>query len=275
MPIQSWDGYLASAKQSMSFFKSAPRTSIASAWFSLFDLAGNPGAGTLTGANATNGVVPTNASTTGHPAINAFGAAATGYLTQIDFGNTVACRMKLFDMVFKAGSYAFIGQTNALTAQPSYSTRVPGGTDFTDCQIWVEVSTAFASGTAWQVQVTYTNQAGVTGRTGAISGVFLSGALTLGRMFQLGLQAGDTGVRVIESVIVTNNATAMTLGAFNILVMRPLWSGRCRAPNDGDVHDVTKTGMPILFSSSALVLIVSADGTSTGVPELEFVIANA
>lgn len=45
--------------------------------------------------------------------------------------------------------------------------------------------------------------------------------------------------------------------------------------NDGDVHDLAKTGMPILFADSALMLAVAADSTSSGIPELEVVIANA
>ena len=46
-------------------------------------------------------------------------------------------------------------------------------------------------------------------------------ALTLGKMFQLPLQAGDSGVQKIESVVVTNGTTAMTAGNFNVLVLRP------------------------------------------------------
>ena len=63
-------------------------------------------------------------------------------------------------------------------------------------------------------------------------------------------------------------------GAFNVLVLRPLWSGRVRVANDGDVHDLAKTGCPIVFTDSALVLAINADSTSSGIPELEFVIAN-
>jgi hypothetical protein len=77
-------------------------------------------------------------------------------------------------------------------------------------------------------------------------------------------------VQKIESV----TATVATVGTFNVLVLRPLWSGRARVANDGDVHDLFKTGMPELFTDSALMLAVCADSTATGIPELEFVIAN-
>lgn len=267
MAINTLDGLIAAASQRVSLFKTASRTTVAANWFSVFDLAGNPGGGTLAGTSTTAGVVPTSA-TAGCPTINSFGGA-TGYINKIEFGNTVACRFALFDMLFKAGAYGFAAGTTSLSAQPSYSGRVLGGTDFTNTEIWVEVSTAFATGTAWQVQVTYTNQSGVTGRTSVISAAQAAAALTQGKMFQLALQAGDTGVQKIESVIVTNGGTAMTAGAFNVLVLRRLWSqGRVRVANDSDIHDMLKTGLPQIWDTSALMLMVSADSTSTGLPEI-------
>lgn len=267
MTISTLDGLIAAASQRVSIMKTASRTSVATIPFSTFDLAGNPGSGTLAGTSTANGVVPT-AATAGCPTINAFAGGATGYINKIEFGNTVACRMTLFDMLFKAGAYGFAAGTTTLSAQPSYSSRVIGGTDFTNTGIWIEVSTAFTTGTAWQVQVTYTNQSGTTGRTSVISAAQAAAALTQGKQFQIALQAGDTGVQKIESVIVTNGGTAMTAGAFNVLVLRRLWQGRVRLANDGDIHDMLKTGLPQVFADSAFILQVSADSTATGTPEV-------
>lgn len=272
MAITTLDGYIASAKQYASWAKTATRTTVSTGWFSLFDIAGNPGAGTLAGTSTTAGVVPTDA-TAGCPALGAFGGGATGYLTQVEFGSSVASRLKMFDMVFKAGAYGFAAGTTTLSSQPSYASRMPGGS-YGDTQIWIEVSTAFTAGNNWTVAVTYTNQNGTTGRSTGATAALAAAGLTLGRMYQLPLQAGDTGVQTIESVIVTNGTTAMTAGAFNVLVMRPLWSGRIRITNDGDTHDFTETGMPEVFADSALVVAVATDGTGSGIPELEFVIAN-
>jgi len=272
MAISTFDGFIASAKQYFSLAKTGGRTTVATGWFSTFDLAGNPGAGVLAGTSTAAGVVPTDA-TTGCPTINAFGGGSTGYLAQVDFGSSVACRMKLFDMVFKAGAYAFTAGTTTLASQPSYVSRMPNS-DYGDTQIWIEVSTAFTTGTAWQVQITYTNQVGTAGRTGIILPATAAANLTAGRMYQLGLQAGDTGVQKIESVIVTNGGTAMTAGAFNVLVLRPLWSGRVKIANDGGLHNLNDTALPIVFADSAITLAVAADSTSMGIPEIEFVIAN-
>jgi hypothetical protein len=261
MAITTFDQFIASGKQFVSFAKTASRTSIATSWFSVFDLAGNPGSGVLAGTSTAAGIVPTDA-TAGCPVINF--STGTGYLAQVDFGNTVASRLKIFDMLFKAGAYAFNAATT-LAAQPSYSSRVTSGTDFTDTQIWIECVTAFTG--SLSVAVTYTNQSGTAAKT---TGTIVAGALTLGRMLQLPLASGDTGVQKIESV----TGTVATVGTFNVLVLRPLWSGRCRVANDGDVHDLAKTGMPVVYLDSALFMAVNADSTATGIPELEFVIAN-
>lgn len=262
MAISTFDGFIASAKQYLSMVKTASRPTVATGWFSLFELAGNPGAGVLAGTSTVAGVVPTDA-TAGCPTIDAFGASAVGYLAQVDFGSSVACRMKIFDLVFKAGAYAF-NASQALSGQPSYAGRMPGGS-YGDTQLWVEAVTAFTGNPTFTI--TYTNQSGVTGRTATL---VMSSAPTLGRMLQIPLQAGDTGIQAVTKVV----ATVATVGTFNVLVLRPLWSGRCRTTNDGDVHDLTKTGMPEVFADSALFLAVAADSTSSGIPEIELVIAN-
>jgi hypothetical protein len=263
MTITTFDGFIAAPKQYISLVKTATRTTVAAGWFTIFDLAGNPGAGTLAGTSTTAGVVPTDA-TAGCPAIDAFGGGATGYLAQVDFGGSVASRHKLFDIVFKAGAYAFNANT-ALSSQPSYSGRMPGGS-FADTQIWFEAVTAFTGNPT--ITVTYTNQAGTGSRsTGAVA---FGLAPTLGRMIQLPLQAGDTGVQKIDNV----TCAVATVGTFNILVLRPLWSGRVKIANDGDVHDLAKTAMPPLFADSALYYAIAADSTSSGIPELELVVAN-
>lgn len=272
MSILTEDAYIAAPKQIITLAKTASRTSVALIPFSIFDLAGNPGAGVLAGTSTTAGVVPTDA-TAGTPVINAFGGGAVGYLTRVDYQNSVISRLSLFDMLWKAGAYGFATGTTTVTAPPSYLARTPDGIG-NGCQIWIEVVTAFVTGTAWQVQVTYTNQAGTTGRTSIISAAQAAAALTLGKMFQIALAAGDSGVRAIESVIVTNGGTAMTVGTFNVLVLRPLWNGRVGVANGGGIDDLFKTGMPIVYADSALIAVSQADSTATGLPNILLEIAN-
>lgn len=272
MVISTFNGFISSAKQSVSITKTVARASVATGWYTLFDLAGNPGAGTLPGSSLVNGVLVENQFFPGFPVLDAFAGGETGYLAQVDFGNTVAGRMRLYDLLFKAGAYSFAAATTNLSLQPSYFARMPDGS-YSNTQIWIEVTTAFVTGTAWQVRVTYTNQGGVAGRSTIITNATAAANLTLGRMYQLALQPGDTGVQRIESVVVTNGGTAMTAGNFNVLVMRPLWSGRVKTANDGDVHDLAKTGMPVVYAGTSFYLTIAPDSTVTGFPELDFTIA--
>jgi hypothetical protein len=227
----------------------------------MIDLAGNPGAGTLAGSNTANGVVPTDA-TAGYPIIAAFGGG-TGYLTKVEFASTVAGWVDVYDRVFLAGAYAFNANTT-LASIPSYSGRIPGA-DYTGTQIWLEQVTA---GTGSQsVAVTYTNQAGTGSRT---TGTVATAVNIVGRCWQLPLQAGDSGVQVVNSVV----GSVATVGTFNIMVLRPLWSGRITLANGGDVHDLLRVGMPQVYADSALYVLIAPDSTATGIPEVMLEVAN-
>lgn len=264
MPITTLDGLIASTKQRVPIKKTATRTTVANGWFSLFDVAGDPGAGVLAGTSTTTGVVPDDA-TAGVPIINAFGVGNNGHLMNVEFASSVSCRLMIYDLLWKGGAYAFNASTTGQTPA-SYSARVPGGTDFTNTEIWVETVTAATGNLA--VNVTYTNQSGTTGRsTGAVG---IGAAPTLGRMWQLPLQAGDTGVQGVTGVV----GSVATVGTFNVLVIRPLWTGRVIAANFGDLHDYMRVGLPRVFDTSALAVCVNADGVLSGLPELMLTIAN-
>lgn len=263
MAITTVDGLVAALRQVIAFNKTASRTSIAAIPFTIYDLAGTPGAGSLSVGNTANGIVPTDA-TTGAPVIDAFSGVNIGYIAKVDFSNTVASRLIVYDRLFSAGTYAF-NAAQTLASQPSYAGRLPN-TNYKGLELWVEVVTAFTGNMS--IAVTYTNQDGVTART---TGTIATGvAPTLGRMIRLNLQAGDTGIQKIESI----TATVATVGTFNVHVMRKLWSGRVKFANDGDVHEFTKTNLPQVYTDSSLFYVVNADSTSTGLPTIDIDIVN-
>jgi hypothetical protein len=263
MAIASLDNYIASAKQTLYWMKTASRTSVAAIPFSVFDLAGQPGAGTLAGASTTAGIVPDD-TVAGYPSINAYGGGNTGYLTRVNYFGSVAENLWLYDRLFLAGAYSF-NASQTLSAQPSYSARIPNA-DYTGTQIWIETVTTFTGNLS--IAVTYTNQSGTTGRT---TGTIATGvAPTIGRCINLPLQAGDTGVQKIESV----TATVATVGTFNVMVLRPLWVNRVTVANAGDVNDLLRTGMPQVPATAALYVLVQPDSTATGLTNALIEIAN-
>lgn len=263
MAITTLDGLIAGAKQRIVMAKTASRTSVAAYGCSVFDIAGNPGAGTLAGTSTTTGVVPTDA-TAGCPTINAFGGGNTGYISRVEGSNIVACRVALYDCLWKGGAYAFNVSTSG-NSPTSYSSRIPGGTDYTGLELWYEQVTA---GTLVQnVNVNYNNQSGAAKSTGVTA---MPAAMILGRMQQIPLAAGDTGIQGVTGVA----GSVASAGTFNLLVLRPLTEVRIRVANDSVVQDALATGMPIVFADSALMMIVTADSTATQTPELVVDVVN-
>jgi len=262
MAITTLDQLIAAPKQRLQYMK-ASRTTVANSWFSLIDLAGSPGAGVLAGTSTTTGIVPV-ANDAGYMPLTTFGGSATGYLAGVEFANTVSCRIMVYDTLLKLGAYAFNASTTGQVST-SYSTRVPAGTDYSNTELWLEGVTA-ATGTQ-SVAVTYSNQAGTAART---TGTVVTTAYTVGRLFQLPLQAGDSGVSAVSGVV----GSVATAGTFNILVVRPLWSGRVVLANAGDLHDYLRVGLPQVFQTSALSVAVAPDSTASGSIELALTIAN-
>lgn len=261
MALTTVDSYVGAPKNDVRWFKTTSRTTVAGIPFSLFDIAGNPGAGTLAVGNTANGLVHTDA-TAGYPSIPAI--TGIGYLTKVEFGWTVAGRLSLYDRLFSCGAYVFNADVT-LASQPSFSGRVPG-TDYRGLELWIEAAAAFTGNQT--VQINYLDQDGNAGDTGSLAtGI----APILGRMLRLPLAAGDSGIQRIDRV----RSSVSTAGTFNVHVMRRLWAGRVLAANDGDVHDMFKTGAKRVYTDSALFVVVQPDSTASALPEITAEIADA
>jgi len=260
MTIASLDNYLAAAKTRRVLHKTASRTSVAAMSFSVFDLAGNPAGGALAIGNTANGLVPDD-TVAGYPEIPA--ASGTLYLSRVEFASNVTCRLTIYDRLFAAGAYAYNADVS-LADQPSFAARVPG-TDYRGLELWVETVTACTGNLA--VQVDYESESGVGGATGAVG---VGATPILGRCWQLPLGSGHKGVSKVTRV----RGTVASAGTFNVNVLRRLWTGRVPVATFGDTHDLLKTGLPVLYGTSALYMLVTADSTATGIPEVTIEVAD-
>ena len=270
MTIVNSTEFINSSKQFVQFTKTATAATLFGSYFSIESLAGVPTGGLAIdygGIGLTSGLVPTDATGglgVGYPAISNFGANTVGYLSQIEFSNTVTGRLKLYDKLFIAGSYNSAGAVNqTLTSQPSFASRIVNGS-YTGLQLWCQVATNLSG--VLTVNVTYTNENGTTGR---VTSTAIQGNSR--RMFQFPLQAGDKGVQQITNVSSVTGGG----GLYNILIMRPLWSGRVRFANDLQLHTFKQTAMKQVFQDSALTLIVQTDSNATtGLVDLEMLIVS-
>lgn len=265
MAITTRDGLIAAAKIIRPLYKTATRTTVAGGWFSMFDIAGNPGAGTLAVGNTANGLVHTDA-IAGYPAIPF--TANRSYLSRLAASNTVISQLALYDRIFSCGAYAFNANVN-LASQPSFSSRVSydgGSADYNGLELWVEQVTAATGNQA--VNVSYTDQDGAAGSTGAVG---IGAAPTVGRCWQLPLAAGDTGLQAITNI----TGSVASAGTFNVHVLRPLARVYIPVANQQLLLNWADLGLPELFNDSALFpLVMAPSGTSSGLPWLELQIAN-
>lgn len=253
MAINTLDGYIGGVKQNITWMKTGTRTLIAAMPYTVFDIAGSPGVGTLAIGNTANGLVHTDA-TAGYPLIMDVASVAY-YISRIEFSSSVACRLFLFDRLFAAGAYTYNADVT-LTSQPSFSSRILNG-DYRGLQLWIEAVTGFTGNPS--IQINYLDQDGNAGDTGVVATGL---ALPLGRCFQMPFAAGDNGI----SQLVRVRGTVATVGTFNVMILRPIWQGRVRTVNDGDIHDMLKTGFYRISQDSALYVLIAADSTAVGLP---------
>lgn len=255
MAITSVDQVLAGMRPPEFFMKAASGTLVAGRPFSPFYLAGRPGAA----------VAPT-------PGLA--GAALTAYSGQIPvpaaYQNTHLARFSgvssaqagvllLCDRLWHNSGFTI----TATTAQTVNSVAFPardanGSTNGEGVLLGVEVSTATGSGTP-TITASYTNQEGTAGKTGtnAVATVATSAA---GTFYPLGLAAGDTGVRSVQSL--TLSAT-WTSGVIHLVAYRVLASLELPAAGIPNAVDALTSGMPKLHDGSVPFLIFIPQTTST------------
>lgn len=269
MAITTLDGLIAAAKVIDPFYKTTTRTTVAGGWFSLFDIAGNPGAGVLAGGETTPpantaGRVPTDA-IPGYPPIPF--SANRSYLSRLDISNTVVGQIVLYDRLWVGGAYAFNANVNVTSG--SWASRVSydgGAANYCGLEIWVEQVTSATGNQA--VNVTYNDQLGVSGSTGAVG---IAAAPTVGRCWQLPFASGDCGVQAITNV----TGSVASAGTFNVMVLRPLMRVYIPVASQVLIYNFTDLGLPELFNDSALyALYMAPAGTSSGTPWAELQIIN-
>lgn len=227
----------------------------------LINKGGSPGAGTLAGTSTTTGVVPTDADA-GFPAIAGFGGT-TGYLVQIEHNNvqTGGTAIRLFDVLWKGGAYAFNAAVTGQTPT-SYASRLPG-TDYNLCEIWAVMVTA---GTGVQnVAVEYTNGSGTTGRVTPTTALRSTEANVMTR---IPLAGGDRGLRGITGV----TGTVATAGTFNLMVLRRLAQIQ-PVPNISNFSGWNHFLLPQVFEDSALMMAPYANNSTLDI-FTEITIAN-
>jgi len=228
MAFTSYDDIIASFAagkgQERYFHKVAAAAQVASAAYSFWGVGSAPVAGSFGGTtpglwvpqdySATGALAfdnPTGPDTLHLSIVSAVPSAAAGTLLVYD---------RLGQIEYLPLQDGSLPETTAITSD--FTARLGSGEG---AQLFAELPAAVL-GAGAQFYVTYTNQAGTGGRTSETIVCSTISSAATGRFpyankFFIGLQAGDTGVRSVESVVLTASS-ATTSVKMNLVACKPL-----------------------------------------------------
>lgn len=257
MAITSVDQLIAGMQYPREFIKAATPTLVAGRPHSLFYLAGAPGAATASSAGLAG------AALTSYAGQLPFSNPASGntYLARLTGQATIAGQLLLCDRLWHNSGFSMTSTSAQTVSSAAWPARSADGTSNGEgVLLGVEITTATGSGTP-TITVSYTNQSNSSGKSGTNS-VATAASSAIGAFYPIGLAAGDTGVRSVQTLTLSATWTsgAMSLVAYRVLARLDLSSAN--TPNS---LDAVTGGMPRMYDNTVpfLLFIPSTTTAST------------
>lgn len=260
MAITTLDGALSGMQPTVAIAKALSGTLVAGRFQSYYPVAGYPGAGsynaTLNGGTYSstsaipNGILRHVDPVTGNSYLGRFAASATqaGMLFLMD---------RLWDNQLTVNSTAAQNPTT-----PTWPARDNAGSTNGDGVLLAIETSAAASATAAALTVTYTNQAGTGSHTAGFAVAPSAAATLAGGWFPIALQAGDTGVRSVQTVTFS---TAWTTGTINLVAYRQLAALELPGALIPNALDALTGGFPQLFNGVCPFLVFLPNTTTSSI----------
>lgn len=257
MAITTIDQALSGSKPPIFFGKTLSPTLSLGRHQSFWGLGGFPGAGsfdtTLAGvalsSTAANiaGQIPFSDPVSGNCHLSRFQAACS-----------ITGSLILADRLWHNGGFNITLTTAQALTSATFPSRDNNQTNNGEgILLGVEVSAATGAGTP-TITVSYTNQAGVSGRT-ATNIVTTAASAVAGTFHLLSLQSGDTGVRSVQSL--TLSAT-WTSGTINLVAFRPIATIELINAYVPNSIDALTGGFPQMFNGSVPFMILLPSSSS-------------
>lgn len=248
-----------------SFSKAATGNTLTGTFASKWPQTGVPTAGT-----APTAVAVCNRTTTGAiPYTESTGTEAS-YIANIEYVNgSGITSLEIHDRLVHMGGLSGT-VTTAQTVSMDLSTLLTtnnldarkGDANYSDVQWWLEWYTdTGATASNATVNVTYND-----GTSGNLSVVAVGGTVRASRMIPLNslIPAADSGKFIRDVNTVTLSASTGTAGSFGVTATRYRGSLFIPAANARFTASWSDLGLPEIFNSSALFVIMIANTTSTG-----------
>jgi len=253
MPINTVDQLItAFPGQFWHFNKTSVTAKAAGSYQSLWTAAGQPGAGAAAGS--TTGVIPTSATAGSFPFTNPT-SPALSYMNRLAAATSGTGTLVIYDRLYHNSGLVGNVATAQTFSQPALTRPDSLGND---TELWLEIYTP-TGGTAVTATASYTNQSGTAAKSATAA---LIATPVAGQMIPFTLAAGDTGVRSVQSV--TLSVTTGTAGNFGITIIRRLAEIGLTLANIADWLDTFSGGMPRIYDSACIALLVLANATTTG-----------
>ncbi len=237
-------------------FKQSATTDGAGVAHSLWKIEGNPRAGATPATGV--GAVPTSATTGAMPHTNAAGGNNARLMRFVGVAGQI-CQVRLYDRLW-ANSGLSGSSTGSQPVNSAALTRPDALGN--GAELWGEVYTALGSGTSYTISVDYTNPAGTTGRTATFDPAAYASPNTVGAMFPFRLQAGDQGIKSVQSAQLS--ASSGATGDWGLVILRPIAVLTLDTASTGRELDCFRTALAEILDDACLALQVVPSTTSTG-----------
>lgn len=255
MAISTLDGAISGMRPPNYFDKAVTGTMVAGRPWTTWALAGNPGAGsydtTLNGvalSSPVNGQIPFTNPSSGNTYLARFGATATQ-----------AGVLVLADRLWHNGGYTITSNTAQNSTTPTWPARdANGSTNGEGVLLALEISAA-AGAASPTITISYTNSDGTASRS-ATNSFPTANSPAAGSMFPIGLQAGDKGVRSVQSLTLS---VSWVSGTMNLVAFRPIASIELPGAFIPNAVDALTSGFPRLYDSSVPYLFFIPNTTTT------------
>lgn len=181
-------------------------------------MAGLPVAGSFD--TTLNGVTLTSPVTGALPWVDPPGGVSA-YLARLrtNVGRTnVGSMLLLVDRLWHNGGFTITSTSAQSIASPTWPARDEDEATAGKGVLLALMASALTGSGSPVISVSYTNSAGVSGRTGT-SILSTQGSINPGILYMLGLQAGDLGVQSVQSMTLS---ASWTTGVVNLVAYRPL-----------------------------------------------------
>lgn len=191
--------------------------------------------------------------------------AGGNFLTEVRMAASVNHTHMFFDCLWVNSGLNVTTTTAQAIVTPTLPARDAGGTTNGEgCMIAMLVTTANTNAAAIaNTTVSYTNSNGVSGRTAtlvAIAGSQIPATPVIGTIIWFSLQAGDTGVRSIQSITL---GTSLVAGAVSLMICRTIATIGTTIANVSAQKVIGDPGIRLYNDTCMLHCILASAATAT------------